>query len=686
VAPAQRRLDALQDSGTAQRRLGAYGWVDNPAPGQPGPTPAGLLHAPSPSAALASAVLRDRAVSDSGSRWDLNITSRTARVADRLAEHVRIGAHLTEALGREVERIIKRTPAIEELRHRFPVRSEHAGKRVCDGLRILAQDTFPVPLDPGQEAALQDLRDGLDAYGDLLVADAVHNLIEGRAEIAGAVMDAAAGLSRPPDLSLLHTPREGRAAASSVVLALTCVADTPLPPADGDQAVLSPTVTLDPSVAAYLAAQAGAAPAWDFEVSLSDETLPARPNQTVHLTDLRLRPADTLALTRTRMERLAVEWAAELDGVDLDAPGVTGTVVGGTAGNRYEHAVSLVSLIGRNPADARALSQDASAEDTSEGIDASLLARYLAARTVGAALARRLRGQVALLGPGGQIGGADPVALRQLVTACTAWGIAPDPPTRSADPTGPPVPPEHRRLQRLADTAPLALAALDERLTAAPDAAAASHLSRAEFLDAAAALISPTGQVAITGTTPVGSLPGLERADSLDTSWLTVAATVRTPLARLEAHQLTAAAPLRSWTNRPSDPWQTDPSDPRRLVVVYAVPQLDLAATSPQAPVAVAAIDRFSEVIPAAEQPTGAAFGFNAPAARAPQAILLAVPPNITKALNQETLARILADTRELAHARMARPVDLDEQYWGLAPSGLLPMSGATATPLEEHR
>ena len=47
---------------------------------------------------------------------------------------------------------------------------------------------------------------------------------------------------------------------------------------------------------------------------------------------------------------------------------------------------------------------------------------------------------------------------------------------------------------------------------------------------------------------------------------------------------------------------------------------------------------------------------------------------------------RILAETRELAHARMARPVDLDEQYWGLAPSGLLPMSGATATPLEERR
>ena len=572
VAPAQRRLDALQHSGTLQRRLGAYGWVDGPAPGQPGPTPAGLLHAPSPSAALAAAVLRDRAVSDSGSRWDLNITSRTARVADRLAEHVRIGAHLAEALGREVERIVKRTPAIEELRRRFPVRSEHAGKRVCDGLRILAQPTFPVRLDADQEAALQDLRDGLDAYGDLLVADAVHHLIEGRPEIAGAVMDAAAGLSRPPELSLLRTPREGRAVASSVVLALARVADTPLPAADGDKAVLSPAATLDPSVAAYLAAQAGAAPAWDFEVSLSDETLPARPNHTVHLTDLGLGPADALALTRTRLEQLAVERAAELNGVDLGAPGVTGAVVGGSAGNRYEHAVSLVSLIGRNPAGARALSQDASAEHASEGIDASLLARYLAARTVGAALARRLRGQVALLGPDGQIGGADPAALRRLVTACAAWGIAPDPPAPSADPAGPPMPPEHRRLQKLAGTAPLALAALDERLTAAPDAAAAGHLPRAEFLDAAAALISPTGQVAVTGTTPAGSLPALERADSLDTSWLTVAAAVRTPLARLEAHQLTAAAPLRHGPTGPATRGRPIRLDARRLVVVYAGP------------------------------------------------------------------------------------------------------------------
>ena len=34
----------------------------------------------------------------------------------------------------------------------------------------------------------------------------------------------------------------------------------------------------------------------------------------------------------------------------------------------------------------------------------------------------------------------------------------------------------------------------------------------------------------------------------------------------------------------------------------------------------------------------------------------------------------------------MARPVDLDEQFWGLAPTCLLPAAGAIATPLEVTR
>jgi hypothetical protein len=236
---------------------------------------------------------------------------------------------------------------------------------------------------------------------------------------------------------------------------------------------------------------------------------------------------------------------------------------------------------------------------------------------------------------------------------------------------------------RLAETARLAVPQLDARLAAAPAAAAAAQMSPAPFLDAAAALVSPTGQLAITATTPGTDFPQLQAAPGLDDEWLSVVAAVRPALARLEARQLIGAPPLTAWANRASDPWQIVAQDTRPLVAIYADTALDLTAV--HAFVAVAALDQFDEVIPAADQRTGAAFGFDAPAARAQQAILLAVPPSTTTALDQATLAQILVETRELAHARMARPVDLDDQVWGLAPTGLLPATGSIATPLEQH-
>jgi len=95
----------------------------------------------------------------------------------------------------------------------------------------------------------------------------------------------------------------------------------------------------------------------------------------------------------------------------------------------------------------------------------------------------------------------------------------------------------------------------------------------------------------------------------------------------------------------------------------------------------VAVLDQFSEVVPAVEQTTGAAFGFDAPAARAPQAILLAVPPDLGAGLAPQTLVQIVAETRELARARMARPADLPDQLHGYLPTALLPVTGSTAVP-----
>ena len=192
------------------------------------------MHAPSPGQALTAAVLRDRAVNDpSATRWNMQLTSRTVRGADALAEQVRTGAHLGEAAGREVERVVAVRADVDRLRARFPLRTEHAGRRTCDGLAVLKADPATLGLDATRLAGLDDLRAALDAYGDLLVAEAVHHVTEGRADVAGAVLDAAAGLARPPQLALLQTTRSGRALATSVVLALPdTVATDPQSPAE----------------------------------------------------------------------------------------------------------------------------------------------------------------------------------------------------------------------------------------------------------------------------------------------------------------------------------------------------------------------------------------------------------------------------------------------------------------------
>ncbi len=679
VGVAQRRFDALQDSG-ARWRLGAYGWVDGPHPGAPGPSPAGLLVAPSPGQALAAAVLRDRAINDAGDpRWDLDVTSRRARVANRLAEHVRVGAHLSEALGREVERVVGNAEHVKQLRADFPIRVEHAGRRVCDGLKVLAADSFPVPLEEAQTAAIAELRDAIDTYADLLVADAVYHLSEGRSEVAGAVMDGAAGLSRPPELALLRTPREGRAVSSSVVVALPRAAGPELPPAEAPRALLSPATVIDASTAAFLVNQLGAATEWQFDVARLDaDSQPMGTPVTVALADLELLPADALALTRTDLERLAAEHV--LDRLDLDPRTDRTGVLGGSAGERYEIASRLVGLLGRNPGGPPAVAERVVDEDDPATLR-ELAARLLDTRRVGEALAAQLRNQVGRLAPDGGIGTADAAALQQLVTRCSAWGLAPDPPaTVLAGATSA----SDARLRRIAAVAIRALPQLEKQLAAVPDTeGAVQALSRDDLLAAAVALVSPTGQLAVMGELRSTALPVLERTDVLDAEWLTVAAAVRPALARLELHQLAADAPLVAWTNRPADPWQKKPSDLRRLVVVYAPPELDVGALDGSASLAIASIDRFSEVIPGSTQFAGAAFGFDAPAARAQQAILFAVPPMTTQPLDAQTLIEILAETRELAHARMARPVDLEGEFWGIGPTALLPAAGAAATPLE---
>lgn len=684
-----RRLQDLVDRQAATFRLGAYGWVDAPRPGKPGPTDAGLLHAPSPGQALTATVLRDRAVNDPAeNRWDLDLTSRSVRDADRAAEHVRIGAHLAEALGREVERVVADRDDVARLRQDFPVRTEHEGRRTCDGLAVLAAAPSSLGLDAAKLAELDRLRVGLDSYGDVLVAEAVHHVTEGRAEVAGAVMDAAAGLSRPPHLGLLRTPREGRAVSTSVVLALPAVAPPSLPADPVERAATSPAALADAAAESFVRAHAGEPSSWTFDVSgLGGDGAPVSPRVTLTLDDLGLLPADALALPRTDLERLAAEAGARL----LGTPGAACAVVGGDGPGRYERAARLVALLGRNPAGPDSCTEQADAAAPQQPVDADLLSRYTSVRTTVLTLLEQLDVSLALTGGDGGLGSADPVLLTRLVVAARSWGVAPDPPP---DPAWEELDPAEVDERQLVATARRARELLETRATASPDTtnatpgepSPAAALSRGDLVDALATLVSPTGQLAVTSRLPRGDLPSLQRDTTLDETWLSTVAAVRESLARVEVHQLATGVSgglaLTAWTNKHGDPWQLVP-DARRAVVAYAAPSLDLAALPGTSPVAVATVDRFVEVIPSEEQTTGAAFGFNAPAARPPQSILLAVPPNLEKPMDEETIVDIVADARLLARARMARPGDLERGLNGMLPASLLPAVGATAVRLD---
>jgi hypothetical protein len=87
---------------------------------------------------------------------------------------------------------------------------------------------------------------------------------------------------------------------------------------------------------------------------------------------------------------------------------------------------------------------------------------------------------------------------------------------------------------------------------------------------------------------------------------------------------------------------------------MHAVGKPDL-----KGPLAVWMVDQWSELIPRRTETGGVSFHFNAPGARAPQAILLAVPPDPTAA--GWKLADVIGSVHEAVQLSKIRAVDLDD-------------------------
>jgi hypothetical protein len=186
------------------------------------------------------------------------------------------------------------------------------------------------------------------------------------------------------------------------------------------------------------------------------------------------------------------------------------------------------------------------------------------------------------------------------------------------------------------------------------------------------ALLAPASGLPLVCT---GTLPPTTAAPELDRDWLEVVAAVRPAVARLEAHQLRT-------------PWPAAATDPSRLWTVPGASQRDVVVYGPAAGAAggvgIALLDDWAETVPSAKHTTHAAFGFDAPRARAQQAVLLAVPPDEAVPLTADALPGLVLSTRDLARARMAQPDRLGA--WALAvPTSMVLAAGPAGSELRER-
>jgi len=711
IGLAWRRLDKFSSSPRRRYATGVYGWVDGPFHGDPGPTPAGLLHAPSHAQAITSIVLRDKFLSSQAAGaqargknvWEMNIDSAVARKALEVAEECRLGFHLFEVIGRQVETIIndfQRIRTLRELRPQHPDRPDimvvcHG----CDALLALVSTTaLPEPaleqirlaLTPDQMKQLQLLQASLDGYGDLSVADAVYHLVTAQPHRAAEAMDGASGFGHPPTLDSIRTPPSGYRIQTTVVSVIPWVD----PPADPQQS--PPGRIAEPSLAAYLAAQYSqpAAYVWKVFTKATGNT-PAQQIGSVPLSDLSWSLSDVALLPQVMLSEIVcakLNRDNRAEALEIVPP------------NEYFACRQMWGALGQRPV---------GEDNLQTASDLGLRGRQPSATQIQELSNNRFtKLRAALSGLADRAAtiasnpaGVDAGAARKCLQDTFLWGIFPtlDSGQRS-------------------DMCSFVFAggpAPADKLQTWLSAARASVLDRLGRTDAVplqtlpllakqiAELASSEGKLSILakwGKADLLSATSLHIAApnaTLDTQWLTITAAVRPALARLESLQLQGElkgthTPLKSWTSgEPADPWQQGFVKPRIISQMGDHPADFRMKESPPhlfagygpanawqgTDVAVGLIDEFGESIPVQERHTYAALGFNAPASRPQQAILLAVPPQPRTPLTNEVLLQILVETRDLTRARAVRPEDLQDGH-GLISSMWFQASGADCVRL----
>ena len=222
---ATRRLDAVHRTTPTGIVIGGYGWLEDVRPGAARPSD-GYLQGPSPdhaatAAILASGYLSHRATSPS--TFAIDLSSKRVHHARQLLDGVRRGATPAGLLGYRIERRLQELELaafIQPFRTLAPLDTDNAAGNVCHGVRLLelwrARGTNPTFRSVVSASAAEpidrlfgEIDDAVDALSDLLLAEGVFQIGRGQAANAATSFD---GILRGEMLAgaeILNTPRHG---------------------------------------------------------------------------------------------------------------------------------------------------------------------------------------------------------------------------------------------------------------------------------------------------------------------------------------------------------------------------------------------------------------------------------------------------------------------------------------------
>ncbi|MDQ2588800.1 hypothetical protein [Saccharothrix yanglingensis] len=550
-------------------------------------------------------------------------------------------------------------------------------------------------------AALDEVVAALDALADATLAEGVHQLIGGNAVRAGAALDALTkGDMPPPDLDVVRTPRSaavqdhrllflGSASAAHAAADAAAWTTDVVPAPARPRALASPT--LNGWAAALLPDPA--------EVVVRGRWLSPE-GAVVATTDLDLRglalaPLDVVLMTDEELTRRVLEMfrprRPAVEGVSELPVLSTGRVPGfgpptHASVDDLRHAARGVRALLRRARPVRGtdLARDGGLAITADADE--LGRRATAARTSLAAGLSALRAQLEAPTGAGLAACLDGLARHGVPDAHAEAG------SRDAD-----------WLARTTARAEVAAAEAQRRLddeaalvappaADGPDAAVRHHTARLRALLGDDFPIVPTWTVVAAGRATLTDLLGhsaeLVGPDPLAVdTWLTRLSRVRpgakalhTALAHADALGTGAASRPLVVGQAPraaGDRWAALPGPSagvdRLAVAVHAVRDVDAAA-----PLVGLVLDEWTERVPAASEVTGLAFNHDAPGARAPQSLLLAMP---TAADGRWTTDQVFAAVDQAFHVATTRTVPWGELRDGhFLPATYVPFNSAGAT------